>query len=335
MRITTDLNEAEKIILIDYSAIAYQAYYSAPSNQEGRFIDICLGIIRSFVRFGDVFAICFVVDSTPTRKLLIYREYKGKRKKGDEDPKEVMLPALRFFKALRYKVQGEEADDIIATLCTQLRDKQKIIATTDSDLKAMISKNTRVINPQSFEFVEGDTTTALLTILEKYVCGDSSDNIPPIRKRIRKELVKDAIIAFISGTDKLTSVRTQFTEYLKSNVDLKIKDEEIDRLALNMELITPRRDLNLKPEPFLPTVKEYREFLAVAEESLFDYPTIGLADALGKISHKVDPKAELMFSSADSQQANTKPETDTTEVLNGEIDSFLGGMDDLFEDDVA
>lgn len=327
MKATIDLSKADKLIIFDYSAIAYQAYYSNLANPYGRFIDICLSIIKASVRFGDTFAICFAIDSVPTRKLLLYREYKGKRKKGDVDPKEVLLPCLDLFKALRYKVQGEEADDIIATICAQNRDKQKVIATTDSDLNAMISKTTRVINPKTLEFVRGDSTTALITILEKYCRGDSSDNIPPVRKRIRGELVKDIIIEFIDKIKQLTSVRAQFFSFAKDQSLTKFSEDELKQLDLNMELITPKKDLVLSPEIHTQTLADWKEFLSVSEDSLFDFPLVGFRDVVDSIqSRRYSPTEEILFSGVHSP-VTVVPAEPTGESYG---DDLMGDLDELF-----
>ena len=131
------------------------------------------------------------VDSKSWRKS-IFKYYKAKREmlKDDSDVDYVQfLETLKeFSKELKENfpyvvlaIDGCEADDIIAIMCTELASKRKsiTIVSGDHDFRQLLSmKNVRLFSNKTKDFVEVDDPKAYR--MYHILGGDSGDGIPSV-----------------------------------------------------------------------------------------------------------------------------------------------------------
>jgi len=124
----------------------------------------------------------------------IYPDYKKSRKKAKE---ESPVDFETFFKVLEdfeesmrgnlpfkvLKIPKVEADDIIGILSKKVKNKKKIIVSSDRDFKQLlIYKNVKLWDPIRKTWIESDDPKKDLLI--KVICGDSSDEVPSLKKGV-------------------------------------------------------------------------------------------------------------------------------------------------------
>lgn len=190
------------VLLIDSNALIHRAYHAYPktlTTPNGELINAVYGffsIILQVIIKNKPEEIYFAFDAKEkTFRHKLYKEYKGTRKKTDEElimQFKVIKEILAEAKIHYLELDGYEADDIIGTLAKskELQGKKKIIITGDGDLMQLIDDETYVfLSGSSFQkSVLYDSITAekklgysVDQIIEyKGLRGDTSDNIPGV-----------------------------------------------------------------------------------------------------------------------------------------------------------
>ena len=149
-----------------------------------------------------------VWDGGTNYRQALYPAYKAKRKEGakDRDPIEVgefnrledyAKAALASLGAVSIRVEGVEADDVIALICQGLGDVPKIIHTVDADLlqlENMQTEGTTAVTLKNMPHTgEYQGTPTHLLALQKSLVGDSSDEyggVPRIGPAAWKSLME-------------------------------------------------------------------------------------------------------------------------------------------------
>ncbi len=118
----------KRAVLLDVSAIMYRAYFAninfrtknEPTGAVYGFINTLLSIINEFK--PDYMAAAFDVKRSSLKRTEIYGDYKSNRQSTPEDLV-TQIPrieeVLDAFNINRYKIDGYEADDVMATLATK------------------------------------------------------------------------------------------------------------------------------------------------------------------------------------------------------------------------
>lgn len=192
----------KKLVLLDAHAIIHRAYHGMPdfATRAGVPTGAIYGFLSMVLRIIDDFNPDYIIAaydlSGPTFRHESYSAYKGTRGKTDESLKMQFEPtreACKIFSIPIYDAPSFEADDIIGTICSQLKNGaiDIIIASGDMDTLQLVDKK-RV---QVFTLKRGNDTiiydeTAVkerfkfnpISIIDyKALRGDASDNIPGIR----------------------------------------------------------------------------------------------------------------------------------------------------------
>ncbi|NBF40377.1 MAG: DNA polymerase I, partial [Spirochaetes bacterium] len=192
----------EPLYLLDGYSLVFRSYFAfirkPLRNPQGRNSSAIFGFFRSLYRLLDLreprhFAV--VLDSmTPTFRHEQYEEYKANREETPEELHqqigiiEEMLSALGV-PALR--VNGYEADDIMATLAEQCRAEGRTcyLISGDKDLLQLVGEHVTVLKPENNDFTELDRERVHeeWSIYPEQVgdylalVGDSSDNVPGVK----------------------------------------------------------------------------------------------------------------------------------------------------------
>lgn len=195
--------ERTTLVLLDAHAIIHRAYHALPefTNSKGEPTGALYGIVAMLVNIlselkPDYIVACFDLPK-PTHRHELYAEYKGTRKKSQDDLVAQIIRSRELFSAFNipiYEVEGYEADDILGTITEELKGApvNVIIASGDMDTLQLVDGE-RV---QVYTLKKGIKDTVLYneaavrerfnfgpSLLPDYkgLRGDPSDNIPGVQ----------------------------------------------------------------------------------------------------------------------------------------------------------
>jgi DNA polymerase-1 len=192
----------EPLYLLDGYSLVFRSYFAfirnPLRNPQGRNSSAIFGFFRSLFRVFDLrkpkrFAV--VLDSlTPTFRHEQYAEYKANREETPEELREqlgVIEEMLSVLGVPALRVNGFEADDIMATLAERCRGEGRTcyLVSADKDLLQLVGGNIRVLKPEHNDFTELDRERVheSWSIYPEQVgdylalVGDSSDNVPGVK----------------------------------------------------------------------------------------------------------------------------------------------------------
>jgi DNA polymerase-1 len=229
---------APALYLIDAYGLIYRSYFAFLTrplrNNSGRNVSALFGFARAVISLLDdgapsadangklkdkpekLLRLAAVFDSrTPTFRHKMYSEYKANRQKAPEDLHEQVPLVEEFLTALGIqclKVDGFEADDIIATLAEKCRSENRpcYILSSDKDLLQLVGGNTyqlrpakinrsnetgsssgpawELLGPNEVKAEWGVEPSKILDLLS--LTGDNSDNVPGVKGIGEKIAVK-------------------------------------------------------------------------------------------------------------------------------------------------
>lgn len=180
-------------ILIDYSQTAIASFYAMSKGtvevDEDLMRHIILNMIRQYrnqfsKKYGELIICC---DHYKNWRKEIFPQYKANRKKGREESSidwEKLFEALNMVREelkqfMPYRViqiEGAEADDIIATLCT--KSNPTVIVSSDKDfIQLQKYEGVSQWSPVQKKFIKGNPEESLY---EKIIKGDTGDGVPNI-----------------------------------------------------------------------------------------------------------------------------------------------------------
>lgn len=221
----------DPLYLLDGYSLVFRSYFAfirnPLRNPQGRNSSAIFGFFRSLYRLLDLreprhFAV--VLDSlTPTFRHEQYTAYKANREETPEELREqigIIEDMLGALGVPALRVNGYEADDIMATLAEQARAEGRTcyLISGDKDLLQLVGGSVRVLKPESNDFTELDRETVFAewSIYPEQVgdylalVGDSSDNVPGVKgigaKTAAKLLGEFGTLAGIyEGLESITS----------------------------------------------------------------------------------------------------------------------------------
>lgn len=139
----------KKVILVDGTAAAYRAFYAIRdlSTADGRPTNAVFGFIRMLKQLEALWApthVGVVFDGgLPAERMALLAEYKQQRPKMPEALR-LQLPLIQDYlgRAGRWwlRLEGEEADDVLATLaaCLAGGESEILLASSDKDLYQLV-----------------------------------------------------------------------------------------------------------------------------------------------------------------------------------------------------
>ena len=196
----------KKLVLIDGNSIVNRAFYGIMGSKsmmsaDGIYTNGIYGFLSIYFKIVDdikpeYVAVAFDLKA-PTKRHLLYKEYKGTRK-GMPDELRQQMPVLKdVLKAMNITIiekEGYEADDILGTLA-KLGKSQGLdvtILTGDRDAFQLVEKNITVRIPRTKmgkteeedytpEKIKEEYGLEPIKLIEvKGLMGDASDNIPGV-----------------------------------------------------------------------------------------------------------------------------------------------------------
>ncbi len=193
--------DAHELFLIDGNSLAYRAFFALPESigtSDGRPTNAIYGLASMLVKIIDEHAPAGVVvawDAGMSGREVTYDLYKAQRKPRPDLLREQwpnLMPLVEAFGYTNVKVEGYEADDVIASLVRQAREQEipVMVVTGDRDAYQLVGDGVRVMSTS-----RGITETKVYdsaAVEERYgvpperitdlmgLRGDTSDNIPGV-----------------------------------------------------------------------------------------------------------------------------------------------------------
>ncbi len=190
-----------ELFLIDGNSLAYRAFFALPESigtSDGRPTNAIYGLASMLVKIIDEHHPAGVVvawDAGMSGREVTYDLYKAQRKPRPDLLREQwphLMPLVEAFGYTNVKVEGYEADDVIASLTRQAREEglAVMVVTGDRDAYQLVGTGVRVMSTS-----RGITETKIYdtdAVVERYgvppelitdlmgLRGDTSDNIPGV-----------------------------------------------------------------------------------------------------------------------------------------------------------
>jgi len=190
-----------ELFLIDGNSLAYRAFFALPESigtSDGRPTNAIYGLASMLVKIIDEHHPAGVVvawDAGMSGREVTYDLYKAQRKPRPDLLREQwphLMPLVEAFGYTNVKVEGYEADDVIASLARQAREEgiEVMVVTGDRDAYQLVDEGVRVMSTS-----RGITETKIYdrdAVEERYgvppelitdlmgLRGDTSDNIPGV-----------------------------------------------------------------------------------------------------------------------------------------------------------
>jgi DNA polymerase-1 len=192
---------APQLFLIDGNSLAYRAFFALPESigtSDGRPTNAIYGLASMLVKIIDEHhpqGVVVAWDAGMSGREVTYDLYKAQRKPRPDLLREQwphLMPLVEAFGYTNVRVEGFEADDVIASLVRQAREEgiEVMVVTGDRDAYQLVGEGVRVMSTS-----RGITETKIYdsaAVLERYgvppelvtdlmgLRGDTSDNIPGV-----------------------------------------------------------------------------------------------------------------------------------------------------------
>jgi len=257
------------LVLVDGHYYAYRSFYAIANltNSKGEPTNAAFGFASALFRMAQDLqpkrgAVIFD-GGIPKERMETHPEYKANRKETPE-ALEKQIPLLyEVAQALGWKtisVEGEEADDVIASYTAVTDGATCIVATNDKDLMVLAARGVKIYQPRSEGFellgpaeveakwgVPPDKVPELLALT-----GDASDNFPGIAgvgpktaaKWIHEFQTAEGVLA---AADKIKPER--FRPVLKESAEIVRRNRKMVELRTGLPLPVPIADLKIDPDP--------------------------------------------------------------------------------------
>jgi len=193
--------DAPQLFLIDGNSLAYRAFFALPESigtSDGRPTNAIYGLASMLVKIIDEHhpqGVVVAWDAGMSGREVTYDLYKAQRKPRPDLLREQwphLMPLVEAFGYTNVKVEGFEADDVIASLTRQAREQgiEVMVVTGDRDAYQLVGEGVRVMSTS-----RGITETKIYdsdAVQERYgvppelitdlmgLRGDTSDNIPGV-----------------------------------------------------------------------------------------------------------------------------------------------------------
>ncbi|MCA9380801.1 DNA polymerase I [Candidatus Dojkabacteria bacterium] len=335
--------ERKKLVVIDSFALIFRAYYAYPptlSTKDGMITNAIYGYATLLIDVINIFKPDYLVavfdSDKPTIRSSEFATYKANRKETDQDlllqiPKVIEL--VEKFNIPMLKVDGYEADDIIATLCETYKKKgiDQIVVTGDQDLFQLVDEDTSVyLAGRSFSqsklYKAEDVFTKLgvkpIQIPDyKGLSGDPSDNIPGVAgigKKSAEQLLQEygSIDEIYNHIEEL---KPAWKNKLQEGYEIAIKSRELATVVPDVPInfaiesaefsTFPLDDVlefcsQLEFKSIINKVKKLAESLGINTEEksaakqslgLFEEPEESNAVALKNYTEKIHEKDANLF----------------------------------------
>ncbi len=281
----------KKAVLIDVSAIMYRAYFSLINMRNSK--GVPTGAVYGFTSMlnhilnelkPDYIVACFDVRRDTLKRKQKYDGYKADRSAMPEDLREQVAKIeelLDGFNIMRFKKEGEEADDLLGTLAKKFEKEniESYIVTGDKDLSQVLTDKIRITllgkgqNNLKILSTKEDVKDQLGCYPEQIpdlfgLQGDKSDGIPGVHRIGPKTASKfieeyNTLEELYKNIEDITGKKK---EYLINDKENAFLSRDLARINLNVDVefkldLVKYREMDKKKLKKLFTELEFRNFL--------------------------------------------------------------------------
>jgi DNA polymerase-1 len=306
----------ERLFLIDGTALAYRSYFAFAGSssgglttKDGKPTSAIYGFtttLRSLLEREKPDRIAIAFDIGPTEELertKLYPDYKSTREKAPDEMLSQLDDIERVVRAHGIPIvhaPGHEADDVIATLAVQGRDRgmEVFLVTGDKDFMQIVDEHIKLWNLRSStsapeilgpkEVVQkfGVEPKQMIDLLS--LMGDSSDHVPGV-PRVGQKTAAELLQQF--GT--LDEVLARKDEIQKPSIRKTITEHE-DLALLSRRLVTIdlNVDCGLTIDDIGPAIPDVEELRALFRE--FEFGTLLSALPQSEAAQNIDKDYRLV-----------------------------------------
>jgi len=271
---STDLNNKQKLILVDGSSYLFRAYHAMPglNNAKGEHTGAIYGVLnmmRSLRRAYPDDKIIVVFDAKgKTFRNEMYPAYKANRPPMPEDLAAQIMPLHQILEAMGYPLiiePGVEADDVIGTLSSQASEEaiETVISTGDKDMAQLVNEHVSLINTMTNTAMDVAAVTEKFGVAPEQIIdylaliGDTADNIPGVPKVGPKTAVKwlaeyGSMQSIIDNAEKF---KGKVGENLRNSLEMLPMSYRLATIKCDVEMDIHAKDLVLHA-PDKETLKE-------------------------------------------------------------------------------
>ena len=246
----------DRIFIIDGSSYLYRAYHAmppltSPSGQPTGAIKGVTNMLTTLKKDSEGSPIVVVFDAKgKTFRSDIYKEYKANRPPMPDDLREQLEPLKNICKAIGFpliEISGVEADDVIATLSRQAKEKKfkSVISSLDKDLMQLVEDPiSTMMNTMSHQIFDEQKVFEKFGVKPNQIrdllalVGDSSDNIPGVPKVGVKTAAK-----WLNEYGDIEAIKKN-ADNIKGKVgeNLRASLQDLDR---NIDLVSLKDDVDI------------------------------------------------------------------------------------------
>ena len=328
-----DIFNDDTIYILDSYGLIYRCYFAFISrpltDSKGRNISALFGFFRNLLSLIEHYkpkTLIAALDSkSKTFRHEMYAEYKATRPKTPEDLHAQIPWIEEVLEALgvpSLRVEGYEADDVIATVKRQAVEQGKSvrILSGDKDLMQLVDDKVQILKPDHADVWKvvgaegvkaewGVEPKKLLDLLSLY--GDTADNVPGVKGVGVKTACK-----FLDEYGSLEGIYEHADE-IKGAIGQKVRDGK-DNAFFSKKLITL---CDTVPGDELKNVAKTEFHFAAAAEKLKAYEIFQAAKRYASLAVERGEKVsdDLAASSSDSADAtgtSTKSRASTAPSLS-------------------
>ena len=294
----------KKAVILDTSAIMYRTHFALMGMRNSKglatgatygFVNTLEGVLKEFS--PDYLVACLDIKRSELKRSEELETYKAHRESMPEDlvvQQEYIMSVLEGYKIPKYKIDGYEADDVMATLATKFSEDtdeeiEVYIVTGDKDLAQLVNGKINIAllgkgdkKSSLFKYIrtDEDVIEYLGVTPDKIpdlfgLMGDSSDGIPGVSgigPKTGVELINKygnleglyEHIDEIKGKRKEKLIEDKENAFLSRKLATVYRDIEIeyDKNKLKLE----NKDLNKLLEIY--KTMEFKKFAAAIENQL-------------------------------------------------------------------
>jgi DNA polymerase-1 len=251
--------DPETIYVIDISSYVFRAYHALPplSNSKGEPTHAVAGVSSMLLKLLREHEPCRVIVAMDSKERSfrkeLYEPYKANRPPAPPDLQQQMIRVREVVEAWGMspiEAPGFEADDIIATVVAQARDKglRVVIVSADKDLLQLVGSDVLMYDTMRNKVFGAEETREKLGVDPGQVrdllalMGDSSDNVPGVPSVGQKTAAKllDQYGSFEGIYENLENIK-------RKALKAKLTEHREEAVA-SRDLVTLRSDVAIDPD---------------------------------------------------------------------------------------
>ena len=344
----------KKAVILDTSAIMYRTHFALMGMRNSKglatgatygFINTLEGVLKEFS--PDYLVACLDVKRSELKRSEELETYKAHRESMPDDlvaQQEYIMSVLEGYKIPKYKIDGYEADDVMATLATKFSEDtdeeiEVYIVTGDKDLAQLVNGKINIAllgkgdkKSSLFKYIrtDEDVIEYLGVTPDKIpdlfgLMGDSSDGIPGVSgigPKTGVELINKygnleglyEHIDEIKGKRKEKLIEDKENAFLSRKLATVYRDMEIeyDKNKLKLE----NKDLNKLLEVY--RAMEFKKFAAAIENQLKKSADSSVS------SEKNDTEENSLFGGVANHPNRNNENVNSEETLKGNLTEITG-----------